>query len=134
MPTSAYFVTVQTRDSFSFTDYTRISGEITNVLRDTLGDTSKLGTILHSTEFTNAAVEVEVMQVSHDSDLTAPIVARCVIQADADAKLTFDKTLFTNMIRTDLAFPVTISKRTVAKDELVVAAALADEPPSEETA
>ena len=109
-----------------------MSGEITSVLRDTLGDTSNLGTILHSTEFTNAAVEVEVMQSACAPE--AQIVARCVIQADADAKLTFDKTLFTNMVRAELAFPVTISKRVVAKDELAVAAALADEPPTEQVA
>ena len=132
MPTSAYFVTIQTRDSCNFVDYTRMSGEITSVLRDTLGDTSNLGTILHSTEFTNAAVEVEVMQSACAPE--AQIVARCVIQADADAKLTFDKTLFTNMVRAELAFPVTISKRVVAKDELAVAAALADEPPTEQVA
>jgi len=126
MPTSAYFVTVQTRDSFSCTEYTRICGEITNALRDTLGDASKLATVLHSTEFTNAAVEVEIMQ--SECAPTSPVMARCVIQADADAKLTFDKTVFTNMIRTELEVPVTISKRVVAKDELTVAHALAEEP------
>jgi hypothetical protein len=109
-----------------------MSGEITNVLRDTLGDASKLGTILHSTEFTNAAVEVEVMQSACAPD--AQIVARCVIQADADAKLTFDKTLFTNMVRAELTFPVTISKRLVAKEELLMAESLTDDPPAEDAA
>ena len=133
MPTSAYFVTVQTRDEFPGSDYAEIAGQLTNALHTTLGEPSNLCTIVHSTEITDPRVEVEIMQSKPSS--TAHIMARCVVQADALTKLVFDKNLFTNMLSAELTFPVKISKRVVTKDELMAAeAGLTDEPPPEEAA
>lgn len=132
MPTSAYYVSVQTRDTFTSTDYAQTAGQIVQALYTTLGDRAKLGSVVHSTAFTDPRVEVEVSQLEHAP--TSPIIARCVVQADAPTKLAFDKNLFTNMLRVELPLPVTISKRVVPKDEQIAAAALAEEPPPEEEA
>lgn len=129
MTKSAYFVTLQTRDSFETTEYAEVAGKLCNALSATLGDTSKLCSIVHSTEIEEPRVEVEIMQ--SEPAATAPVVARCVVQAESSAKLAFDKNLFSSMVCAELPFTVKITKRAVSKDELLV---LADEPPAEEAA
>lgn len=132
MPTSAYFITLQTRDEFTAPEYGQATGHLTNVLHATLGDPTKLRSLMHATEITDPRVEVDISQ-SQPSE-TAQITARCVVQADAPSKLSFDKSLFTSMVRAELPFPVTVSKRAVSKDEQAMADSLADVPPPEEPA
>ena len=117
MPISGYYVTVQTRDPVDTADYAQTAGLLTNALQDILGDPHKLREILHSIEISDPRVEVEVAQ-SEPESIQCPVVARCVVQAEAPKKLTFDKNLFTAMVRgQELPFAVTITKRMVAKDE-----------------
>ena len=127
MPTSAYFVTLETRDSVPNTDYARVAGTLTNALHMTLGDINKLCLVMHSVEFSDPRVEVEITQS------VPAAIARCVVYAESTTKLTFDKNLFSTMVCAELPFPVKISKRAVSKDELIAMAAL-DEPPPEDAA
>lgn len=117
MPVSGYYVTLQTRDPVKTAEYAQTAGQLTNAIQATLGDPHKLREVLHCPEITDPRVEVEVAQ-SEPESTHCPVVARCVVQADAPKKLSFDKNLFTAMVRgQDLPFNVTITKRMVAKDE-----------------
>ena len=60
-------------------------------------------------------VEVEVSQTE---PAPCPISVGCVIRATSPGKLTFDKNLFTSMIRTELQIGVHITKRALPKEEL----------------
>ena len=125
MLTSAYYVTVQTRDAYATAEYVSITGQLVNALQCTLGSLQELSDIMHSTKLTNASVEVEVAQSELTS--TSPITARCVVRADAPGKLVFDKNLFTAKLTEAVDMPVKVTKRVVSKDELAAAAVLVED-------
>ena len=111
MISTAYFITVETRQPVEIERYTTVAGSLLQALQATLGDRPSLENITKK-DVHNARVEVEVVQ----TDMSA-VCARVVVQADADGKLAFDKNAFSSMIRSELDFPVNITKRSVSKDE-----------------
>lgn len=111
---SAFFVTLETRESFDVDQYLEAAGQISNALHATLGDLPKLRSISKSPDLANPRVEVEITQSTPTP--SAPITARAVVHADG--KWSFDKNAFTSMVRAELPFPVAVSKRMVPKEEL----------------
>jgi hypothetical protein len=115
MFTSAYFVTLETRESFSSETYSVAANTLVHAMQSSIGDYTKLCEIMHS-DVCNAQVEVEVMPSTEDA--ISQITARALVRGDALKKLTFDKNRFTAMIRADVDFPVAIAKRAISKEEL----------------
>ena len=111
----AYYVTLETREKYGTDEYAAIAGALVNALQNTLADKQKFQSLMHSTDLSDARVEVEVAQV--EAACSSTIAARCIVQAESTSKLNFDKTLFTNMIRSLLEFPVTITKRVVKEED-----------------
>ena len=128
MPQHAYFVTLETRHPFDADTYIQVAGKLSNVLQSTLGDITKLRTITRTPDLTNARVEVEISQT--EPEPMSPIAARAVVKATAPDKMTFDKHMFTKMVRELLPFPVKITKQAVAQEELTPPF-LSDLPPEE---
>lgn len=116
MPQHAYFVTLETRHPFDADNYTQIAGQLSNVLQSTLGDSATLQSLTHTTTLTDARVEVEIAQT--EPAVLSPIVANAIVKASTADKMSFDKNMFTKMVRELLAFPVKVTKQAVAQDEL----------------
>lgn len=116
---TVYFVTVTSRELVELKYYSKAAQELVSALQTTLGDITKLRQITHVKDgdpLTGARVEVEVTQA--EPTLSSPIVARAVVQADLPKRMTFDKNLFTSMLRDELTFPFSVTKRAVARDEV----------------
>lgn len=123
MPTLAYFVTLETRAPFETCEYAQTAGQLANALQCTLGHYETLSAVTRSTSLTNARVEVEIAQTATQSE-TSQIVAHAVVKADTEDKVTFDKNLFTKIIRDKLPLPVKITKQAVNQEELASIAAM----------
>ena len=116
MPPHAYFVTLETRHPFDADAYTYAAGELSNTLQSTLGDYANLRSITRTPSLTDARVEVEIAQ--REPEPESPIVARAIVKATAADKMSFDKNMFTKMVKESLSFPVKITKQAVSQEEL----------------
>ena len=116
MPPFAYFVTLETKQTFGTDTYAKAAGELCNALHMTLGDISKLRSLTRTPNLADARVEVEIAQTEPEPQ--SRIAARAVIKASAADKMPFDKNMFSNMVRESLSFPVKITKQAVSQDEL----------------
>ena len=115
MVVSGYYVTVETKHSVNTIAYADTAGALTHALFNVLGDPVKFRNIAQQTTVSDARVEVEVSQsVAADE---SQVIARAVVQADSEDAWKFDKTLFSTMLRTELSWPVVVTKRAVPKDE-----------------
>jgi hypothetical protein len=118
MFTSAYFVTLETRDIVGPEEYTTTAAALVHAIHNSIGSIDDLCVVMHASKpvIINAQVEVEVMQSSdaHASQITA----RALVRVDASKKLAFDKNKFSVSIRNDLDFPISVAKRVVSKEEL----------------
>lgn len=115
MVVSGYYVTVETKHKVDTSAYAATAEALTHALFKVLGDPVKFRNVAQQTTFSGARVEVEISQsvAAHESQ----VIARAVVQADAEDTWKFDKTLFSSMIRTELEWPVVVTKRAVPKDE-----------------
>jgi hypothetical protein len=112
----AYYITVETRDSFDAQEFTAVAGQLCNALQSTLGDLTTLRSLTHTPTLSNARVEVEIAQT--DSEKLSPIAARAIVKAAGGRKASFDKNLFTRLVRDVFTPPVRITKQAVATDDL----------------
>ena len=102
----AYFVTVETRHPVDVAGYADVANKLVTAPADTLGDTQRLLTVTKCKELPNAKVEVEVSRSEE------AVTASAVVQADLP-KFTFDKNVFTSMLKAELPLAVSITKRAV---------------------
>ena len=111
-----YYVTITTVDTFDAEAYHDAAIKLVEAYHSTLGDAHTLSKCLHSQPTTRANVEVDVCQLTAPSP--ARIIASAVVDLEGPDKLPFDKNSFTHLIRKQLSFPVKVTKRVVAPDEL----------------
>lgn len=119
MPVRAYFVTLETRDSFDADAYTRVAGQLTNAFQASLGNMDTFRSVTHCADAADARVEIEVSQADA-SNPSSPVVARAIVQAHTAGKMAFDKSMFTSIVREMLPFGVAISKRAVPPEDMAV--------------
>lgn len=112
--TTAYLVTLETRDAFSTDAYLDAAGQLSNALFATLGTHEKLCLCAKVDSLESPRVEVEIAQ--SEPKESASIIARAIVRNDA--KMTFDKNTFSAMVRAELPFQVNVSKRMVPKEDL----------------
>lgn len=110
-----FYVTVETRHTVEVNDYAEVAEMLSHALFKVLGDPVKFRQLAHATTLSDARVELEISQVQQAP--SSPVIARAVVQAESAESMRFDKTLFTAMLRTELPWAVTITKRAVPKDE-----------------
>ena len=113
----AYYVTLETRHHILTDDYGPCAGQMSNALYSTLGDFAKLQSLTKCPTLTDARVEVEISQTDPSPD-SSPIAARAVVRATAPDKMSFDKNMFTKMVRDVLPIPVKITKQAVPQEDL----------------
>lgn len=121
---SAFYVTLETKDEVDRESYAQVAGQLCNTLHTTLGQIESLRKIVHTTEITNPQVEVEIGYSgsgAYPEPFRSPpvVVARAVLKATVPSKMTFDKNLFTKMVRSQLPFPVKITKQSISQEELM---------------
>ena len=82
MPTTAYYLTIETRDRYDATEYVEtIAGRLANALQTTLQDTHKLAALTNCTSLSNPRIEVEVAQSERPQapDYKSAVVARVIL-------------------------------------------------------
>ena len=109
MVVSTYFITLETRDPFDTSRYDSVAGSLANALQAVLGDAANLEKVIHTPNFSDARVEVEIAQ--RDRTQNSHVGAHTVLQAEAPKRFGFDKNIFSNMIRAELPFAVSVHKR-----------------------
>jgi predicted GNAT family acetyltransferase len=113
---SAYYITIETLREETV-PYETLAGDLVAALHATLTDGAKYARIMKArSEVTDAWVEVEVTEQDEKC-----VLAHTLLAGEADEKMTFDKTLFTKLVRAELQgkYSIKVTKRAVEKEELL---------------
>ena len=106
MPTTAYYLTVETRERYTAHEYIhKIAGRLANALQFVLQDTQKLSVLTNCTSLSDPRIEVEVVQteVPQPPDYVSKVAARAVLlTTHPPGKLAFSKNKFTHHMRNAL--------------------------------
>ena len=116
MPTTAYYLTIETRDRYDATEYAEsIAGRLAHALQTTLQDTHKLAALTNCTSLSNPRIEVEVAQSERPQapDYKSAVVARAILMTThPPGKLYFSKNKFTHHMRNALReIPISVKKQ-----------------------
>ena len=112
---SAYFITVFTIMDIPTDRFTEISGEIVNALHDVFTDMSTLCSITKSPRLDDVKITVEVEQTNTDP-VSAPIIARIVMQADAPQRYGINKHLLALALREKTDIMLKVQKKAITHE------------------
>lgn len=107
---SSYYVALHTKEVVPHESYAKEANKLLELFRTVLSDPTHIAAITHSAKLSSAAVEVEI---SHNESLSAA----AVIELTAEARVQFDKTKLTQLLKSLGPWPnAKIEKRAVPKD------------------